>query len=942
MAKDTTTKFKVDISDLKKGIQEANRQIRLANAEFKSASAGMDNWAKSADGLSAKITQTQKVLKAQKTILSDYEKQLALIEKQYGADSKEADEMRIKLENQKAAVKNAEKSLSDYSAQLADLESGQDKAADLSDELGSAVEQSGKDAEKAGDGFTVFKGVLSDLAATAIKKVVSGLKDIASAAKESYQAFDDGEDNLIKATGATGESAESLKKSYAEVAKSVVGDLGDIGSAVGEVKTRLGFTDEQLEDATTQFLKFSDITGTDAVSSIQSVSRAMFNAGINADDYSEVLDQLAKAAQESGIGVDKLTDNLQKYGAPMRQLGFSTKESIAIFAQWEKAGVNTETAFSGMKKAIGNWSKEGKDAKKEFQSMLDTIKNAPNDTKAAEKAVEAFGTKAGPELAESIRKGSFEYSEFLKIIDDSKDTVSSTFEATQDGADKAQLAMQNMKVSIGQTVSTIVDKYSPEIQSAIEAITPVIENVIKWLAENIPPAIDKIKEVFDKIAPIIKGAFGWIIDNKEVLLSVLTSIGAAFAAWKLASLVTGIVSLVKAIKIMGTAAAFAAAKQWLLNTALLSNPIALVAAAVAGLIALIVALWKNCESFREFWKSVWEQIKKIAAAVWQALKDFAAEAWKNLKEIWKALPEFFGAIWEDVKKIFSIFIDLINHDFSGAWEKIKDVWGNVVGFFSGIWDGIKAVFAGINDYFGGIFSTAWDTIKGTFSTASDWFRDKIIEPVAKFFSGMWDGIKDGAKKAWDGITGVFGSVADWFKDKFSKAWQAVKDVFSTGGKVFEGIKDGIVTAFKAVVNAIIRGINKVVSLPFDAINGILQKLHDLEILGLHPFDWLTARLPVPQIPELAKGGVLKRGQVGLLEGNGAEAVVPLENNKAWIAATASQLRKSLASEGLVAGANGTGVTNNYNFTQHNTSPKALSRLEIYRQSKNLLSMKGAS
>ena len=942
MAKDTTTKFKVDISDLKKGIQEANRQIRLANAEFKSASAGMDNWAKSADGLSAKITQTQKVLKAQKTILSDYEKQLALIEKQYGADSKEADEMRIKLENQKAAVKNTEKSLSDYTAQLADLESGQDKATQSADELGEAVEQSGKDAEKAGDGFTVFKGVLSDLAATAIKKVVSGLKDIASAAKESYQAFDDGEDNLIKATGATGEAAESLKKSYAEVAKSVVGDLGDIGSAVGEVNTRLGFTDEQLETATTQFLKFSDITGTDAVSAIQSVSRAMFNAGINSDDYGEVLDQLAKAAQASGIGVDKLTDNLQKYGAPMRQLGFTTKESIAIFAQWEKAGVNTETAFSGMKKAIGNWSKEGKDAKKEFQSMLDTIKNAPNDTKAAEKAVEAFGTKAGPELAESIRKGSFEYSEFLKVIDDSKDTVSNTFDATQDGADKAQLAMQNMKVSIGQTVSAIVDKYSPEIQSAIEAITPVIENVIKWLAENIPPAIDKIKEVFDKIAPIIKGAFGWIIDNKEVLLSALTSIGAAFVAWKLASIVTGIVSLVKAIKIMGTAAAFAAAKQWLLNTALMSNPIALVAAAVAGLIALIVSLWKNCEGFREFWKSVWEQIKKIAAAVWKALKDFTAEAWKNLKKIWGALPEFFGAIWEDVKKVFSVFIDLITGDFSSAWEKIKEIWDNVVGFFVGIWDGIKGVFAGIDEYFGGIFSKAWDAIKGAFSVASEWFEEYVIEPVAGFFSGMWDGIKDGAKKAWDGVKSAFGSVADWFKEKFSKAWQAVKDVFSTGGKVFEGIKDGIVTAFKAVVNAIIRGINKVVSLPFDAINGILQKLHDLEILGLHPFDWLTARLPVPQIPELARGGVLKRGQVGLLEGNGAEAVVPLENNKAWIAATASQLRKSLASEGLVAGANGTGVTNNYHFTQNNTSPKALSRLEIYRQSKNLLSMKGAS
>ena len=61
---ETTTKFKVDISELKKGIQEANRQIRLANSEFKAATAGMDDWSKSADGVSVKITQLNSVLTA--------------------------------------------------------------------------------------------------------------------------------------------------------------------------------------------------------------------------------------------------------------------------------------------------------------------------------------------------------------------------------------------------------------------------------------------------------------------------------------------------------------------------------------------------------------------------------------------------------------------------------------------------------------------------------------------------------------------------------------------------------------------------------------------------------------------------------------------------------------------------------------------------------------
>ena len=137
-------------------------------------------------------------------------------------------------------------------------------------------------------------------------------------------------------------------------------------------------------------------------------------------------------------------------------------------------------------------------------------------------------------------------------------------------------------------------------------------------------------------------------------------------------------------------------------------------------------------------------------------------------------------------------------------------------------------------------------------------------------------------------TDVFGSVADWFKNIFSKAWQAVKNVFSTGGKVFEGIKDGIVKAFKTVVNAIIRGINKVIKVPFDGINWALNKIKSIEIAGIKPFNWIST-INTPQIPELEKGGVLKKGQVGLLEGKGDEAVVPLEKSTGWIRNVARQI-----------------------------------------------------
>lgn len=185
----------------------------------------------------------------------------------------------------------------------------------------------------------------------------------------------------------------------------------------------------------------------------------------------------------------------------------------------------------------------------------------------------------------------------------------------------------------------------------------------------------------------------------------------------------------------------------------------------------------------------------------------------------------------------------------------------------------------------------WDDIKSAFSSAWDFVVD------------LWGKAGDFFAKIWSGIKKAFGSVTDWFRNTFSKAWTAVKNVFSTGGKIFTGIKEGIASVFKTVVNAIIRGINTVISVPFNAINKMLRTLRDVSILGLEPFSWIK-EFSVPQIPELWRGGVLERGQIGLLEGSGAEAVVPLENNKKWISKVAKDMKEQLNGEGQTFGGNG--------------------------------------
>ena len=102
------------------------------------------------------------------------------------------------------------------------------------------------------------------------------------------------------------------------------------------------------------------------------------------------------------------------------------------------------------------------------------------------------------------------------------------------------------------------------------------------------------------------------------------------------------------------------------------------------------------------------------------------------------------------------------------------------------------------------------------------------------------------------------------------------------------------------------------------------------------------------VPMLAKGGVVNGATLAMIGENGKEAVMPLERNTGWINELAQKLN-DIMSRDMLGGMNAgvpayamaggkANITNNYYQTIN--SPKALTRREIYRDSKNLLSLKG--
>lgn len=312
-----------------------------------------------------------------------------------------------------------------------------------------------------------------------------------------------------------------------------------------------------------------------------------------------------------------------------------------------------------------------------------------------------------------------------------------------------------------------------------------------------------------------------------------------------------------------------------------------------------IATWINdnvINPIKEFFSGLWTSLTEGLSPLFEEVTGSFKEAWEVIKLIWEKVKPFFQAIWEGIKTIFSVVATVLGGFFSTAWEVIKGAWNIAVGFFQLIWEGIKAVFSVVETVLGGFFSTAWETIKATWNNVINfftlvWAGIKAVFAVVKGvlsgdFSSAWDAIKNVWDKAktffqgvWDGIKSVFGSVASWFGNVFRTAWEGVKNVFSAGGRIFEGIKEGIADVLKTVINAIIRGINTVIKVPFDALNGILRKLKQIEIMGLKPFNWINT-FYVPQIPTFAQGGFPDEGQMFIAREAGPEMVGTIGNRAA--------------------------------------------------------------
>lgn len=842
----TTLQFAADISDFKAAMSEANRAIKLANSEFKAASSGMDDWASSTDGLKAKLQQLANVQAAEEQKLAVLKTAYAQVVREQGENSKAAQDLLIKINNQQAAVNKAGQDYKKFSAKLDEVENAADDTGDALEDAGDAAEEAGKEAEKSGEGWTIVKDVIASLAKDAVSWAVDKFKELLTAGDKALSV-------LSARTGATAGEMEKYRDVMNDIYRSNYGEsFEDVSDAMGQVVQMFGDMDNaSLENVTKKAIALRDTFDMDYKESLRAVNSLMDQFGISAD---EAFNLIVQGAQQGLNQNDDLLDTINEYSVQFKTAGYSADDMFNMLKNGADSGTwsvdklgdavkefNIRAKDGTISEALVTYQKQlkltdkdvaylntlmaqgGERGQKAYNIILERLGAVRNDTTQYQAGVALFGT----------------------MWEDLGATTVNSLMQTQGGISSTKAAMDEM-------ANTRYDNLS----DSFSALGRIVQT-------------DLIQPLVSTLAPIAKEIVQWLIDNMPTIGPIITAIAAAVGVLATALAIQGLIKSV--------AAAFA-----FLNATMAANPIVLVVAAIAGLVAAFVVLWKKCEGFRNFWKNLWDGIKNVFNAVvtWfqqaaQTLVNIFQTAWNGIKKAWSGVGNFFKGIWQGITGIFKSADSWLSNKFGAAWTGIKNAFAPFVGYFQQIWNTVKGIFAAVKAVLSGNFSEAWEAIKGVFS---GW---------GNFFKGLWDQVKSA----------------------FSNVWQSMKDI---GKNIVKGIWDGISGA---------------ASWLWDKITGFGN-----DILG-----WFKGIFGIHSPSRVMRDEIGKFLGLGMAEGieDGMQAVNSAVHKLSGAALDGFDTPNRPAGNGGVAGRSIT-------FNQYNNSPKALSRREIYRQTHNALAFAGGA
>ena len=710
-------------------------------------------------GVNTEIRNTQSQLRDVEKLLKLDPGNTELIAQKHRLLAQAVSETREKLETLKTAQRQADEALRNGTISQQQYDGLQREIVETEQELRrleQQAEQSATALQKIGATGEKLQAVGDKVSSVGQKllPVTGVVTGLGTAAVKTAADFDSAMSRVAAVSGATGSDFDKLRDKAREMGAKTKFSATEAADAMNYM-AMAGWKTEDMLSGIEGIMYLAAASGEDLATTSDIVTDALTAFGLTAEDSGHFADVLAAASSNANTNVSMMGETF-KYCAPVAgALGFSVEDTAEAIGLMGNAGIKASQAGTSMRSIMTNLTGDVKLSGAAIGDVTIATTNADGSMRSLSAILAdcrvAFGGMTEVEKANNAETlvGKNAMSGFLALMNAAPEdiakvsgAVNNCKDAAKNMADTMQDNLEGQLTILKSQLQELAIYFGDLLMPAVRSIVSGLQGMVDVL--NAMP--DGVKQVIMIIA-LLAAALG------PVLIIIGKVISAVGTIMTIVPKLAGVINTVKT--------AFGA-----LNAVMLANPIAIVIAAIAALVAAFVYLWNTNEEFRQFWISLWESVKETAIQCWQAISAFLSQAWE-------AIQNTAVSVWNGIRAL------------------ITTVMNGIKSVVTAVWNGIRSVITRVMNGIRSVVSSVWSGIRNTISS----IVNGIKNTVSNAFHAMWSGIRSTISGIYNTIRDGLGNAVNYITSLASAGWR-------WGADIINGIVNGIRSCIGAVASAV--------------------------------------------------------------------------------------------------------------------------------------------
>lgn len=758
-------------------------------------------------GLTKALANVNKEIKSTQSQLKDVEKLLKLdpgntelLAQKHKLLGQAVEETKNKLQTLKTAQEQANEALKNGTITQEQYDGLQREIVETEQELKRLEEQANQSAtamQKISATGEKLQTVGSNIESAGKKllPVTGAVTALGTAAVKTAADFDSAMSQVAAVSGATGSDLEALRDKAREMGAKTKFSASEAAEAMNYM-AMAGWKTGDMLDGIEGIMNLAAASGEDLATTSDIVTDALTALGLSAADSGHFADILAAASSNANTNVSMMGETFKYCASVAGALGFTAEDTAEAIGLMANAGIKSSQAGTAMRTMLTNLTGEVKFSGAAFGEMTVQTTNADGSMRSLGDIL-ADCRVAFSQMSESERSANAEalvgknaMSGFLAVMNAAPSDIEKLNSAITncDGtAEKMAITMQdNLE---GQL--TILKSQLEELAISFgELLMPAIRTIVGWIQKFVDwlnSMGEGTKKVVMTVA-LLAAALGPVL---IVIGKVVSAIGTIMT---IVPKIAGAINVVKG--------AFAA-----LNLTMLANPITLIIAAIAALVAAFIYLWNNCEGFRQFWINLWEGIKQAVTTAWNAITSFLSTAWESIlgiaQTVWGMISGFFTTLWEGITGVFT-----------AAWTSISGVMTTIWNTITSVWQSIYDTISPLLEAFRYLFETIFEAIRILIERAFTAVSQKIQEiwnAIVAFLTPVLEGIKNVFQTVWTAIQSVVTTVLTAIQGVVTTVWNAIKNAVTTVMNAIKGVVSSAWNSIKSMISSVMNTIKSVIT-----------------------------------------------------------------------------------------------------------------------------------